>query len=1165
MIKRGRRKTWTPFHHLERLEPRRLLSLTHLYTFNDGTANDGVGTVNGTLYNGAAVSNGRLQLQNAGITSGGTVQYARLMGTLLPASGSATIYAWYYTDSSTPNAMRVFDFGNGPTGSYVSYTPKSSSNNARAYFDTTTAAEVNAGSPIGTTAAQGYRNFVAVVVDATANMMSLYLNGALSGTAALGGANIGAINEASAYLGRSQFTADAGFSGSIDELRIYDEARTAEQIAADDVTGPAFAAATSTPARQVERLDRGMVALPATAAGGIYVSWRLLGTDPAGTGFNLYRSANNGAFVKLNGSPIMATTDYQDTGANKTYVNKYYIRPVIGGVEQAPSETYVFTAGFASSYLSIPLQIPAGGHLPGTADTTEHDYTYSACDTSVGDVDGDGQYEFIVRWDPSDSKDNSQDGYTGNVYIDCYKMNGTMLWRIDLGVNIRAGAHYTQFQVYDLDGDGKAEVAMKTAPGTIDGQGHYVLLGTDSPTADYRTDQGYILSGPEYLTVFNGLTGAAMATAAYTPDRGTLSNWGDTYGNRVDRFLAAVAYLDGARPSLIEARGYYTGSSGARNEITAWNYRNGQLTRIWWFKADLSNNNNMNSNYAGQGAHAIEIADLDLDGKDEIVYGACAIDDDGRPMWSTGLGHGDAIHVSDMDPTRPGIEIFQAHEGGSQAMGADFRSGITGEVYFGIDSGAASVDVGRAMAADIDPRYLGYEVWDSANGSLFSAQGVAIGPKPSSQNFGIWWDGDLGRELLDGTKIDKWNYAAGTTTRLVTGSGVSSCNGTKATPCLSGDILGDWREEVVWRTTDSSALRIYSTTTPATNRIFTLMHDIEYREAIAWQNSAYNQPPNPSFFLGYGMTTPVANVYYAGTVVATATLAWQAETAVLAGGMYVESNWTGFNGTGFVNFPTTGGSVRWNNVDGGAGGLTTIRFRYALGNTARTGRLTVNGLAQDATFATTTTWDNWSYLTVSVPLTAGRTNTILLESTGQDLGNVDELQVDAIVPAAPALQSVMINDGTAQRSMVKSITVTFDRAVNMGAGALALTRGGSAVTLVQTNPSGDGRVWVLTFTGAGIVGGSLADGLYDLQINPAGVRDNFGQALTGGVTHIGLHRLYGDFDGDRDVDALDLAKMSLVLNTASKFNAMFDYNGDGRVDGLDLLEFKKRLNKVFVP
>jgi hypothetical protein len=234
-------------------------------------------------------------------------------------------------------------------------------------------------------------------------------------------------------------------------------------------------------------------------------------------------------------------------------------------------------------------------------------------------------------------------------------------------------------------------------------------------------------------------------------------------------------------------------------------------------------------------------------------------------MWSTGLGHGDALHVSDMDPSRPGIEIFQVHEAAPAAYGGDFRDGRTGHVYFGIDGGGT--DVGRGVAFDVDPRYPGYEMWDSANSSMYNVNGSVVSTaRPGDYNFGLWWDADPLRELLDSNKIDKWSYATNSLTRLYTGSGVSSNNGTKATPAVSGDLLGDWREEVVWRATDSSELRIYSTTIPATFRLFTLMHDVQYREAVSWQNSAYNQPPHPSFFLGQGMIMPAQPRVYAAQV-----------------------------------------------------------------------------------------------------------------------------------------------------------------------------------------------------------------------------------------------------------------------------------------------------------
>ncbi len=364
---------------------------------------------------------------------------------------------------------------------------------------------------------------------------------------------------------------------------------------------------TSSP-RQMEYLNRGIVAVN-EGGGTVYVGWRLLGTDTSTIAFNLYRSTSGGAAVKLNISPITTTTDYVDTGVNTALSNSYFVRPVIGGVEQSPSETFTLGANApAQQYLGIPLQIPAGVTTPDGVTCT-----YSANDCSVGDLDGDGQYEIIVKWDPSNSKDNAQSGYTGNVYLDAYEMDGTRLWRIDLGINIRAGAHYTQFMVYDLDGDGRAEVACKTAPDTKDGQGNYVLLLGDTLHADYRNSSGYILSGPEYLTIFNGMTGAAMATTNYLPARGNVSDWGDSYGNRVDRFLACVAYVDGVRPSLVMCRGYYT-----RAVLVAWNWRDGQLTQVWTFDSNTPGN----GAYAGQGNHNLSVGDVDGDGKDEIIYGA---------------------------------------------------------------------------------------------------------------------------------------------------------------------------------------------------------------------------------------------------------------------------------------------------------------------------------------------------------------------------------------------------------------------------------------------------------------------------------------------------------------------------------------------------------------
>jgi rhamnogalacturonan endolyase len=583
-------------------------------------------------------------------------------------------------------------------------------------------------------------------------------------------------------------------------------------------------------ARQMENLNRGLVAIK--VANGVYVGWRLLGTEAQNTGFNLYRNG-----TKVNSTLITGSTNFLD-GSGSTS-SSYTVRAVINGQEQSASET---VSVWGNSYLSVPLQIPSGGTTPDGVS-----YTYSANDASVGDLDGDGQYEIVLKWDPSNSKDNSQSGYTGNVYIDAYKLNGTRLWRIDLGRNIRAGAHYTQFIVYDLDGDGKAEIAMKTADGTRDGQG--TVIGSSS--ADHRNSSGYVLSGPEFLTIFEGSTGRALATANYNPPRGTVSSWGDNYGNRVDRFLAGVAYVDGVRPSLVMARGYYT-----RSVISTWNWRNGSLSNIWTFDSNSSGN----SAYAGQGYHSLSVGDVDGDGRDEIVYGAMVVDDNGRGLYSTGWGHGDALHLGDLLPSRPGLEVFGVHESTSAPYGASLRDARTGQLIWGVHTGK---DTGRGMSADIDPRYPGEEMWANGGVGLFAANGTKISTSnPSFINFGIWWDADPLRELLDSNRIEKWNHTTSSQSNLLTASGVVSNNGTKSTPALQADLLGDWREEVIWRTSDSSALRIYSTTAVTDRRIHTLMHDPIYRLSVAWQNVGYNQPPHPGFFIGNGMSTPPQpNIY----------------------------------------------------------------------------------------------------------------------------------------------------------------------------------------------------------------------------------------------------------------------------------------------------------------
>ncbi len=567
-------------------------------------------------------------------------------------------------------------------------------------------------------------------------------------------------------------------------------------------------------ARQLEDLDRGLISV--RSGSGNLVQWRLLGYEDRATGFHVYRDG-----TRVTSSPVTGSTNYLDNGASASA--RYTVRAVVGGAEQAPSAA---SRNFTNGYLDVPVQRPSSNHVIN--------------DGSVGDLDGDGDLDIVLKWDPTDAKDNSQSGVTGNVYLDGLTLEGQRLWRIDLGRNIRAGAHYTQFQVYDYDGDGKAEVAVKTADGTRSGTGQVI----GDANADHRNSSGYVLSGPEYFTVFRGDTGAVAATTAYVPPRGTVSSWGDSYGNRVDRFLAGTAYLDGQRPSIIMARGYYT-----RTVVAAWDFRDGQLTRRWTFDSNSSTPGN--SAYAGQGNHALSIADVDGDGRDEVVYGASTIDDDGRGLWVNGTGHGDAGHVGDLVPSRPGLEYFKVTEGTSQPnmWVADAR---TGQTLWRSGTGS---DNGRGVAGDVYAGSPGAEAWSSSESDLRNAAtGASVGRKPSSANFLAWWDGDPVRELLDQTRIDK--YGTGGDTRLLTGADVRSNNGTKATPVLSGDILGDWREEVIWARSDESALRIYATPHATSYRVHTLLHDSMYRVALAWQNTAYNQPPHPSFFLGDPFTAP---------------------------------------------------------------------------------------------------------------------------------------------------------------------------------------------------------------------------------------------------------------------------------------------------------------------
>ena len=589
--------------------------------------------------------------------------------------------------------------------------------------------------------------------------------------------------------------------------------------------------------KQIKReyLNRGVIAVRNDQQ--VIVGWRTLTNDAKGQAFDIYRNGN-----KLNREPLTkGGTFFVDNTPLQTSAT-YEVR---GG---SINGRYLLQANAPDGYLTIPLQKPADGECPDG-----RQYRYSANDASVGDVDGDGQYEIILKWDPSNARDNAHDGYTGPTLFDCYRLDGTLLWRIDLGRNIRSGAHYTPFIVYDLDGDGKAEMMVRTSDGTRDAKGN--IIG--DALADYRhkgPDRiGRILTGKEYITVFNGLTGEAMDSKPYIPERGDLKGWGDEKANRSDRMLAAVGYLDGKKASAIFCRGYYT-----RSVLAAWDWDGRELKSRWVFDT----NDPQWASYAGQGNHNLRVADVDGDGCDEITYGSMAVDHNGRGLYNTGMGHGDAIHLMAFDPKSRELQVWDCHE--NRRDGSDFRNAHTGEVIFKVPSKS---DVGRAMAADIDPNNPGVEMWSADSHGIRNLKGeiinaakdaddpqhnnyLMLGGRWLPMNFGIWWDGDLLREMLDRGKVSKYNWENNTIDDVFTLPGIVFNNGTKSNPCLSADILGDWREEVIARTPDSSELRIFVSPIPTDYRINCLMEDIPYRLSVATQNVGYNQPSEPGFYLG---------------------------------------------------------------------------------------------------------------------------------------------------------------------------------------------------------------------------------------------------------------------------------------------------------------------------
>ncbi len=633
-------------------------------------------------------------------------------------------------------------------------------------------------------------------------------------------------------------------------------ARTENQEEAATAT-IAFTYGDKTYTRQMEKLDRGLAAVK--TANGVYLSWRLSGDECSVGGiqaapcFEVYR---NGEKIAV----IDNSTNYLDRlgTVNDTY------SVAITGKEQCKAVKV-----WNNSYIDIPMDIPAD-FVDGGAS-----YSYTVGEASCGDLDGDGQYELVVKWD-ANIKDNAISGVTGNVYLDAYELTGEKLWRIDLGRNIRSGIHYTQFLVYDFDLDGCAEITVKTAPGSIDGEGKYVseaslidsIKNTDN-AAIYINADGRVLDGDEFFTVFEGETGKALDTIYYPNQRISASVWGDDWGNRCDRFLADVAYLDGETPYAVYWRGYYGASRGFQTRMGVFGARldeNKRLQCDYCFDTyDTSTVANYKGvygysediyRYTGQGNHNMTVADVDNDGKDEFISGSLCMEvndeDKFAAKWCSYRGHGDALHIGDYDPTHQGFEYFSVHEGGGytdEYSGKELDYGMTvydaatGEELF---HQGRSRDTGRGVMVNIGSGGY-YQIHGAGNftangNSVFTESSVAPG-----NNFRVFWDADLYDEMSNDIEITDWNGSS--MISIFNASGCVVATSGKYTPALQADLFGDWREEMCFPLSDQSAVRVFTTTAVTEYKLPTLMHDPVYRSGVAAEQTAYNQPPHIGFYL----------------------------------------------------------------------------------------------------------------------------------------------------------------------------------------------------------------------------------------------------------------------------------------------------------------------------
>lgn len=724
--------------------------------------------------------------------------------------------------------------------------------------------------------------------------------------------------------------------------------------------------------RVMENLGRGVVAVRASDSD-VFISWRLLGLDPADLGFNLYRSTAGGTAAKLNGTVIAGATNFTDGSADLSKSLSYFVRPVLNGVEQAASGAFTLSANHAvEPIVRIPIRA-----VPGAG--------YSTKFVWVGDLDGDGEYDYVIdRLAPFDPTNN--DIGLGNQFIEAYKRDGTRLWQIDLGLNSRntynihpgsstvSMGMYDGVDVYDMNGDGKAEVILKVAG------------GVKFPNGQVFNDSD---ATHQYIAILNGMTGNPIATKMFPLDFNAEGSLGTQFG--VGHFTP-----DG-KPSVVGWLRNRNPDKSFNDIIVCWSWNGGTTISETWKHSIPAGTKGI------EASHQMRIADVDGDGRDEFATGNYMLNSDGTLRYMlSGVIHGDRFHIAKMDQSRPGLQGFGIQQNNASGLLEYYYDASTGQVLWRHSTTPGTlVDVGRGLAGDVDGAHPGWECWSfqglyNGRTNTIVSSDPALYPYPTHS---IWWDGDAGTEGLNDSKIEKWDPAHPTTTKTTPrllllstyGAVISNHN-----PMFIGDIFGDWRTEVVAFNPDFSEMMIFTTPIPTNIRLYTMAHNPEFRTGMT--TKGYMQNPLLDYYMGFGMTTPPApKIRYAGaTVVTPGAVTVQAEAGVVAGGVTIDNNRLGFHGTGFANFPVTAGSLQFSGIDGGAGGPKTISIRYCNGassGASRTGRILINGAAQNVTFPVTASWDTWASLNVTANLVAGSANTIRFESNGQDLGNIDEITI----------------------------------------------------------------------------------------------------------------------------------------------------------------------------